>query len=194
MSKKKPRREQEPPVEPAAEAAADPSPAPDAEPAAGSAAEPDPLDELRRERDDLHDRWLRAAAELDNVRKRARREVAEARRLAEASLLRDMLEVVDNFERAAAALPPAADDEPADTARLRSGLSLIESRFQEILAGRGLSRIEAGPGVVFDPNLHEAVLQVESEEHASGLITEVAQPGYRLDDMVLRPSRVVVAR
>jgi len=153
--------------------------------------EPDPLDVLTGERDDFKDRWLRAVAEQDNVRKRARREVSDARRFAVVDMLRDLLEVLDNFERAAAS---AADDEAEDAKGLRSGLDLIHGRFHEILKGRGLVPVPAEKGQAFDPAIHEAVMRIESDDVETGGIVEVAQKGYRLEDIVLRPARVVVAQ
>lgn len=155
--------------------------------------EPDPLAELERERDDYKDRWLRGVAELENFRKRSRREIDDSRRFAVADCLRDLLEILDNFERAEAALPDDGGDGEAFAA-FRQGMALVHGRLNEILAGRGLERIEAEPGTEFDPNFHEAVMQVESEEFATGEITDVAQTGYRIGELVLRPTRVVVAR
>lgn len=197
MSKKKKNREQEPPE-------LDETGAEESEPAevdeeeedeapAAEAVEPDPLAEMQIERDDYKDRWLRIVAELDNFRKRSRKEVADSRRFAVADCLRDLLEVLDNFERAEAALPEDGGDGES-LASFREGMDLVHGRLNEILSARGLVRIAAGPGTVFDPNLHEAVMQIESEDYESGEITDVAQAGYRMGDLVLRPSRVVVAR
>lgn len=153
---------------------------------------PDPLELLAAERDAFKDKWLRAVAEQDNVRKRARRETTDARRFAVADLMRDLLEVLDNFERATASAEGAEEDE-ARAGALRSGLDLIHGRFREILVARGLEPVPAETGQVFDPNIHEAVMRMESAEVDSGAVVEVAQSGYRLDDLVLRPARVVVA-
>ncbi len=153
--------------------------------------EPDPLEVLTGERDDFKDRWLRAVAEQDNVRKRARREVSDARRFAVVEMLRELLEVLDNFERAAASADGDAD---GGAKALRSGLDLIHGRFREILKARGLEVVPAEKGQAFDPAIHEAVMRIESEDVASDEIVEVAQKGYRLEDLVLRPARVVVAQ
>jgi molecular chaperone GrpE len=161
----------------------------------GADGEPDTADEalreLARERDDYKDKWLRAHAELDNVRKRARREIAEAQTFAVADVLRDLLDVLDNFERAAgaAAAAPAGDAEA-----IRSGVGLIHGRLREILGARGLTPIPTAKGDPFDPGIHEAVMQMDGEGVESGAVLEVAQAGYRLGDLVLRPCRVVVAR
>jgi molecular chaperone GrpE len=162
-------------------------------PADAAAGEPDAADdarrELARERDDYKDKWLRAHAELDNVRKRARREIAEAQTFAVADVLRDLLDVLDNFERAAGAAAANADAEA-----VRSGIALIHGRLREILGMRGLVPIPTAKGDPFDPGIHEAVMQMEGDGVESGAVLEVAQAGYRLGDLVLRPCRVVVAR
>lgn len=158
-----------------------------------AAAAPDDADdarrELARERDDYKDKWLRAHAELDNVRKRARREIAEAQTFAVADVLRDLLDVLDNFERAAGAAAANGDAEA-----VRSGVALIHGRLREILGARGLVPIPTAKGDPFDPGIHEAVMQMEGDGVESGAVLEVAQAGYRLGDLVLRPCRVVVAR
>ena len=150
------------------------------------------LEGLRRERDELRERWLRAAAELDNFRKRMRKEIDEVRVYAVAGLLRDLLEILDNFERAVISLRESAGQE-GELDSLRNGVGLIHLRFRDILMSQGLERIEA-VGTEFDPALHEAILQVEKEGAVPGQIAEVVQPGYRLKDLVIRPCRVIVVR
>ena len=147
---------------------------------------------LRRERDELRERWLRAAAELDNFRKRTRKEIDDVRVYAVAGLLRDLLEILDNFERAVISLRESAGQE-GELDGLRNGVGLIHQRFRDILMSQGLERIEA-VGTEFDPALHEAILQVETEGAVPGQIAEVVQPGYRLKDLVIRPCRVIVAK
>jgi molecular chaperone GrpE len=169
-------------------------PEPDAE--AGVAPEPDPAAELRRERDALQDRWLRTVAELDNLRRRSRREVEDARRFAAAEVLRRFLEVQDNLERALGSIPPAAADDPGDAERrladLRTGVELIAQSFRTVLVEHGVHRIDA-LGAEFDPAFHEAVGQRAEEGAASGTVVEVLQDGYVLGELILRPSRVIVA-
>jgi len=155
-------------------------------------AEPDPLVELQQERDSLQERWLRTMAELDNFRKRSRRELVDARRFTKADLLRSLLEILDNFERALSSLQENGKEQQ-DLNGYQAGIGLIYQQFQETLAEQGLRRIEA-LGEEFDPNLHEAIQQLEQEGAEAGQIIEVVQPGYKLDDLVLRPSRVIVAK
>lgn len=163
-----------------------------AESAAEPLPEPSPEELLQKERDEYHDRWLRSVAELDNYRKRTRREVADARRFTLADLLRSLLEVIDNFERALTSLSEENEAE-RDLAGFQAGVAMIYQRFQEILLAQGLNRIEA-LDQEFDPNLHEAIQQVEKEGVPAGRIIDVLQTGYLLDDLVLRPSRVVIAK
>jgi molecular chaperone GrpE len=148
-------------------------------------------EKLQREREEFEERWLRTLAELDNYRKRSQRELADARRFAVADLLRSLLVVQDDFERALESLTQT-EDEQQSLARYRAGVELIYQRFQDVLTEQGVQRIEA-QDAEFDPALHEAVQQVASDEVAAGHIVAVVQPGYTWHDMVLRPSRVVVA-
>ena len=166
-------------------------PRPVDEAAAGDAAA-DELAQMRRERDETRDRWLRAVAELDNFRKRTRKEMEDIRVHAVAGLLRDLLEVLDNFERAAVSLGDSGGGE-GELEGLRNGVALIHQRFRDVLMAQGLERIEAS-GEEFDPALHEAILEMEKEGVAPGRVAEVVQPGYRLRDLVIRPSRVIVAK
>jgi len=155
--------------------------------------EPEPTAEelLAAERDDLREKWLRALADLDNLRKRSRREVQDARRFAQVEVLRPLLEVADNFDRAVASFGSDAEAE-TDTDAVREGVALIHQSFRNLLRDRGVERIEA-LGREFDPNEHEAVAQVPSEDQPSGAVIEVVQEGYRFGDIVLRPARVVIA-
>jgi len=148
-------------------------------------------DIIRQERDEFEERWLRSAAELDNFRKRTRRELTDARRFAVADLMRDLLEVLDNFERAMQSLQTSSNGE--DVENIQAGIQLVYQRMKDILAEQGLRKIEA-LDQEFDPSLHEAIQQMEKEDYATGQIVEVVQTGYKLHDMVLRPSRVIVAK
>lgn len=150
---------------------------------------PSALELLAAERDDFRDKWMRALAELDNLRKRGRREVEDARRFAQADVLRPLLEVADNFERALQAMDGS---EEATAATVRQGVELIHQSFRTALKDRGVAVIEAA-GQDFDPALHEAVAQVPSPDHGTGTVIDVVQQGYRLGDLVLRPARVVIA-
>jgi molecular chaperone GrpE len=156
---------------------------------AAPVAEPDPLAVLTAERDDFREKWLRVVAELDNVRKRTGRELMQSRRFAQADVLRSLLEVQDNFERALQSVPAAADTDAPDS--FREGVELIHLRVRGLLKEHGVMPMEvlmAG----FDPAVHEAVGQLPREGFEPGLVIEVVQQGYHFGDMVLRPARVII--
>ncbi len=140
----------------------------------------------------MRDRYVRAMADLDNTRKRARHESAEAQVHAVAGVLLDVLTVVDNFERAMETMKPGADASP-ETRAIYDGVSMIYRQLMDILGRRGVKPIEA-MGKPFDTHRHEAVVQVptrNSEE--DGLVALETQRGYLFGDRVLRPSKVGVA-
>ena len=149
----------------------------------------DPLAELRRERDELEDRWLRQTAEFDNYRKRMERERRELADHAASEILHELLPVLDDIERALEAA--AASGDPAVLAH-RQGLELIERQFSDILRKRHVSPVDA-MGQDFDPNVHQAVGQEVSEEHREGEVIEELRRGYTLKDRLLRPAMVKVA-
>ena len=148
-----------------------------------------PLDEadvLRVERDALQDRLLRLAAEYDNFRKRNAREWQEHRKRAATEVLRDLLEVCDNLER-------ALETPDEDSGGLRKGVELIHQQFQGLFARFGLEGFDE-EGQPFDPHRHEAVQMVESDDVASQHVVNVVQRGYTLHGEVLRPARVTVSK
>jgi len=161
-----------------------------AEPAELEDSSEDEVEVWRRKAEENRVKWMRAMAEMENFRKRSRREIESSINFANANLLRELLEVLDNFERAQGA---ARSSEEGSTEAYVEGIRLIYQRFVDVLRRCGLERIPA-KGELFDPNLHEAVSQIETDEVESGQIAHVVQEGYRLKDMVLRPAKVVVAK
>ena len=145
---------------------------------------------LRAERDAFEGKWLRVVAELDNVRKRSRREVIETRRFTQAEILRSLLEVQDNFERALQSVGDNSDTD--ESGKFREGVELIFQKFRGVLKDKGVKPMEA-LGVEFDPNFHEAVGQLPREDTEPGLVIEVVQHGFHFGDMVLRPARVIIS-
>jgi molecular chaperone GrpE len=145
---------------------------------------------VRSERDDYRDRLLRATAEFDNYRKRIERERRELSEYATSELLKDVLPLVDDLERALAAAPGA--DAAATVASYRAGVELIHRRLLDVLRKRGVSAIEA-LGTDFDPHVHQAVSQEVSPEHRDGEVIEELRRGYKLGDRLLRPAMVKVA-
>ena len=148
---------------------------------------PDPVDALQREKDALQDRLLRTAAEFDNYRKRMDRERRDLSEYAAADVLKDLLPILDNFERALAA--PAT----AETDAFRKGIELIHKQMLDLLKKRGVKPIEA-LGTDFDPNFHQAVIHEPSPDHREGEVMAELQRGYLLGDRLLRPAMVKVAK
>jgi molecular chaperone GrpE len=137
---------------------------------------------------ELKDKWLRTLAEMDNVRRAARIECEQARRYGATPLLQGLLSVLDNLQRALAAPPAGIDPE------WLAGLRLIERQFTDTLAANGVVPVPAETGQRFDPTMHRAIMEQESDEVDPGSILAVAVPGYRLHDRLLREAQVVVAR
>jgi molecular chaperone GrpE len=156
---------------------------------ASTALQEDP-DNVRRERDDYRDRLLRTTAEFDNYRKRVERERRELSEYAAADLLKDVLPLVDDLERALAATPAA--DTAAAVAGYRAGVELILRQVLELLRKRGVTPIEA-LGADFDPHVHQAVSQEPSASHRDGEVIQELRRGYKLGDRLLRPAMVKVA-
>jgi molecular chaperone GrpE len=138
---------------------------------------------------DYKDQWLRAAAELDNVRKRARRDVAVAEARGIAKLARELLPALDNFERALA----AAEAQPENRDHhLTDGIRLVQTELLGALARVGIEP-DSPNGERFDPHRHEALAQRPVDGAEAGTIVEVYNAGYTYGDEVLRPAKVVVA-
>lgn len=143
--------------------------------------------ELEAQLNEWKDRCLRQAAEADNLRRRTLREAEDARKFANERLVTDILPVLDNFGRA---LDAAGQTDNFEA--LKGGVDQIYRMLDGILSRAGLTRIEA-VGQPFDPNLHEAIMQVPADdEHAPDHVVEELRPGYRLNDRVVRPSLVKV--
>src|SRR5712671_2835710 len=153
--------------------------------AAGSAAVSE-VDKLRAERDAVLDRLARLQAEFDNARKRAAREQQEFREYAAADVIKNILPVLDSFERALKASAGGSDD-------LRSGLELIYRQFQDALQKLGVQPIES-VGKPFDPRVHEAIEMVDTTEAEDHQVLDELQRGYNFKGRLLRPAMVRVAR
>ena len=159
-------------------------PAPD-EAAVAESAAPDAVPE----EPDYKDKWLRAVAELDNVRKRARRDVGAAESRGIFKLARELLPALDNFERALA----AAEAQPENRDHhLTDGIRLVQSELLGALSRVGIEP-DSPKGQRFDPHRHEAVAQQPVDGAEPGTIVEVYSAGYTYGDDVLRPAKVVVA-
>lgn len=137
---------------------------------------------------DLQERLLRVQAELENFRKRSRREYEDAQRYREIDVLRDLLPVLDNVLRAI-----DASEKTADVESLRSGFRMTAQQLEKLLASHGCQTIETD-GSAFDPNVHDAILQQDVPGATAGTIVGTASRGYRLHDRVVRPAQVIVAK
>jgi molecular chaperone GrpE len=146
----------------------------------------DEIVELRKDRDNLHDRLLRQAAEFDNYRKRIERERKDIAQYAAAEFLQELLPIVDDFERALQSDAPGAES-------YRQGLEIIHRALMDMLRKRGVTPIEA-IGTDFDPQLHQAVSYEDDPSRRDGEVTEEFRRGYRLGERLLRPSMVKVAK
>lgn len=136
----------------------------------------------------LQDRVLRLQAELENFRKRSRREYDEAQRYREIDLLRDLLPVLDNVRRAI-----EAADKSDDVEGLREGFRMTGQQIEKLLGSHGCSPIITD-GSAFDPTVHDAIQQMAVPGVAAGTVVATVSPGFRLHDRVVRPAQVIVAK
>jgi molecular chaperone GrpE len=162
--------------------------------AAPETAAPDPVAVLVKEAADLKDRLLRTLAEMENLRRRTEREVADARTYGVTNFARDILGVADSMERALQALDAEIRDKPSDGVKaLLDGVELTERELIKVMGKHGIARIEP-QGQKFDPNLHQAMMEIPDPSVPSGTVVQVMQPGYTIGERVLRPAMVGIAR
>ena len=163
-----------------------------AEGAGGEKSQIDELEEEISKRDEtialMHDKLQRQMAEFENFRKRTEKEKQTMFSMGERSVIEKMLPIVDNFERGLAAVPENEKDTP-----LASGMEMVYRQLVKQLEDLGVTPIEA-VGQEFDPNFHNAVMQVESEEYPSGTVAQEFQKGYKYHDAVIRYSMVGVVQ
>lgn len=150
--------------------------------------EEDPLMKARGEARQAREIMLRVAADFENFRKRSRREVEETARRAQESILRELLPVFDNLERAL-----AHTEQVSDTQTVADGVKMVLKQFADTLGRIGVQRIET-VGTAFDPNVHEAIQQIPSSEQPPGTIVAEVLPGYSWGDRLVRAAMVVVAK
>ena len=143
---------------------------------------------MQQEVEQANDMMLRLAAELDNYKKRVGKERESLIRYAAQDVLQELIPVLDNFERAI-----ESADKSKDFVSFLEGVKMIYKNMYDVMGRKGLVRIDA-VGETFDPNIHEAVMQVTSEEHPENVVVEELQKGYMLHDRVIRPSMVVVSK
>jgi molecular chaperone GrpE len=153
------------------------------------------VETLSRENAEHKDRLLRTLADMENLRKRTEREVADMRQYGIASFARDVLAVADNMERALEAL----DAELRETANpatktLLDGVELTERELLKVLEKHGVTKFEPKTGDKFDPNLHQAMYELPDPSLPAGTVAKVVQPGYMIGERMLRPALVGVAK
>ncbi len=147
----------------------------------------DQLEALRAELDRAKDATLRSQADLENYRKRVARDLQEERRYAHLPLMRDLLPVLDNMDRAI-----EAAEQTHDATSLLEGVKMVAQQLRGVLTRHNCVEIEA-LGEPFDPHLHQAILQQPSDEHPAGTVLQVTQTGFLLNDRVARPAHVIVS-
>jgi molecular chaperone GrpE len=145
-------------------------------------------DQLRAEVARLKDQLLRLAADFDNFRKRSRREISDAERMAREELLRELLPVFDNLDRASQHAGAATDVQS-----LVDGIAMVSRQFVDTLGRLGVERV-AAVGTAFDPAVHEAVQQMETADQPPGMVCAEVLAGYRFGERLIRPAMVVVAK
>jgi molecular chaperone GrpE len=150
--------------------------------------------ELRQKNAELNDRMLRLAAEMENLRKRSEREMADTRSYAITGFARDMLTATDSLSRALMMLPAEArDNADGPLKSLIEGIEMTEREMQRLLAKHGVKPIEA-QGEKFDPHKHQAMFEVPDPTQPEGTVVQVVQAGFSIGDRVLRPAMVGVAK
>jgi molecular chaperone GrpE len=192
-SKEEPKADAGKPTTPSAQSPDSGTPVSPAPSAPAAPPSPEEIEQLRAQAAKAAENWdklLRTTADLDNYKKRAARERQEAIAYANASLMQALLPILDNLDMALSAATGAAEP----TAKsLQTGVAMIGQQLRNALGEAGLEEIDAA-GKAFDPNLHEAVSQQESEEVPEGQVFQQLRKGYKLRDRLLRPASVIVAK
>lgn len=170
-------------AEPAAEAAAKPS----------EASVDERVDALLAEVGTLKDQVLRNVAEMENLRRRTAREIADAKQYAVTGFSRELLSVSDNLRRALDMVPAEAREAEGPTRTLLEGVEMTERELVRVMEKHGIRRLEP-VGQKFDPHFHQAIFEVETADAAPGTVTQMVQSGYAIGDRVLRPAMVGIAK
>ncbi len=153
----------------------------------------DEVARLTEELASVRDQWVRAVAETENIRKRARRDQEETSRYAVSAFARDMVSVLENLMRASENIPPEAREENELLKTLGEGVELTQRELLSIFEKYGIKRIDP-LGQKFDHNFHQAVVQVERADVEPGTVIQVVQAGYVIHDRLLRPAMVAVSK
>ena len=148
----------------------------------------DPVADAKAEALRFKEQWMRSAADFDNFRKRSRKELEDTRKAGREELLKDLLPVFDNLERAMTSAERATEVKPVS-----DGLKMVLRQFVDTLGRSGITKVPT-IGQQFDPGLHEAIQQVETDEHSPGTVVAEVQPGYLQGERLIRAAMVVVAK
>jgi molecular chaperone GrpE len=148
---------------------------------------------LQAEGAEFKDKWLRAHAEMENIRKRAEKEKEDTAKYAISRLARDLVGVGDNFQRAIDAVPAGAADQDPALKSFIDGVTMIERELLNALERHGIKRMQP-MNEPFNPHLHQAVMEFPRSDVAAGTVVQVFQPGYMIEERVLRPAMVGVAK
>jgi molecular chaperone GrpE len=151
------------------------------------------IQELEAALDEMRDRWMRAEAEIQNVRARAKRETDDARQYAVQKFARDVVEAAENLRRGLASLPPPSPDESPMVTKLREGFESVERSFLGILERNGITGSDP-TGASFDANLHQAMAEQPSADHPPGTVVQAWTSAWTLNGRLLKPAMVVVSK
>lgn len=149
--------------------------------------------ELEAQVEEFRDKWMRSEAEMQNYRTRAKREVEDARQYAVQKFAKDVVEAAENLQRGLASLPARTDGEDGLVAKLREGFESTERSFLGILERNGIT-CQHPVGEVFDANMHQAMAEQPSDDHADGTVMQAWTPTWTLHGRLLKPAMVVVAK
>lgn len=151
------------------------------------------IEAFKKQAEEFKDAALRAAAEADNTRKRAAKDVEEANKYGISSLAQDLISVLENLQRTTDAIPEEAKSDGI-IKNLSDGVELTKKELLNVFEKRGIKRIEPEIGERFDHNFHQAMAQIEDPKFDSGCIIQVMQAGYVIHDRLLRPAMVTVSK
>ncbi len=156
---------------------------------ADKSVETDPLEEARAEAADYKDKYLRAHADFENAKKRLEKDKANAVSYANESFAKDILAVLDSFDNALSSIEGADEENSSEVLKqMKEGVTLTHSQLKKILEKNHIKEINCEGE--FNPEVHQAIMQVDSDEHNTGDVVQVMQKGYTIKDRVLRPAMV----
>lgn len=152
------------------------------------------IEELEEKNKELEEKYLRAVADFENIKKRLEREKMQAVSYANEEFARDLLPVIDSMDFAAESAEKIEQNSENDeyVKKIEDGIALTIEQFKKVMQKHGIELIDIDSG--FNPHFHDAVMQVESEDHKEGEIVQLLQKGYKIKDRVLRPAMVSIAK